>query len=287
MSEAPLRGPIPLEEATRHFDPILRPDLAERYATRAARLRQLAEGHELADYLRLAADIVDGQALCLGEVATDFPLDTARIAAEGRWPMLLESLSAHLRPRAPQPVIVHLDALAAMPLTVRRQAGAQLLAGEFAAVDAAIAPLLWAALSSEVAQLARRVPLPQMRDGETAHCPMCGCAPVASCIHTGERQGLRYLHCALCECEWHMVRAKCTNCGDAGDLDYLSFDTAEAALRAEACGACTSYLKVISQEREPAAETVADDLATLVLDDAAQAEGFRRSGFNPFALPGA
>ncbi len=82
-----------------------------------------------------------------------------------------------------------------------------------------------------------------------------------------------------------MVRAKCTNCGDAGQLDYLSFDTTEAVVRAESCGHCHSYLKVISQERAADAETVADDLATLVLDDAATEEGFGRTGLNPFALP--
>ncbi|WP_084402336.1 formate dehydrogenase accessory protein FdhE [Cupriavidus sp. amp6] len=31
-----------------------------------------------------------------------------------------------------------------------------------------------------------------------------------------------------CESAWHMVRAKCTDCGAAADLDYLSFDTTEA-----------------------------------------------------------
>ena len=46
------------------------------------------------------------------------------------------------------------------------------------------------------------------------------------------------------------------------------------------------YLKVISLERDPKAEAVADDLATLTLDDAVRAEGFQRTGFNPFALLG-
>ena len=39
-----------------HREPIIQRDLAELYNRRAARLRALAEGHEQADYLLLAAD---------------------------------------------------------------------------------------------------------------------------------------------------------------------------------------------------------------------------------------
>lgn len=36
---------------------------------------------------------------------------------------------------------------------------------------------------------------------------------------------------------------------------------------------------------EPALDMVADDLATLSLDDAVGQDGFQRTGLNPFALP--
>ncbi|MFE3838283.1 formate dehydrogenase accessory protein FdhE [Pseudogemmobacter sonorensis] len=290
MSGAPvLRSSVPSEEATRHFDPVLRPDLAGLYATRAARLRELAQGHDLADYLRLAADVTEGQAASLARawpVEAPAPVDPAALARFGDWPGILAGLLAHLRPRVPSPVLAHLDALAGLSEAELRQEALAQVEGRFAEAEPAYAPILRAALSVEVAQAARRAPLPASAGHETAECPLCGSAPVASLIHTGDRQGMRYLHCSLCECEWHMVRAKCSNCGDAGQLDYLSFDTPEAAIRAEACGACGSYLKVISQERAPEAEVVADDLASLLLDDAAVTEGFGRSGFNPFALPG-
>ncbi len=284
---------VPPEDASRHFDPLLRPDLATLYATRAARLRELAEGHDLSDYLRLAADVAEGQAACLTDAASvpespaagALSLDVRAVAGSGDWPRALDHLLAHLRPRVPATVLPHVDRLAALAEADRRQVALALVEGRFDGVDAAIAPLVWAGLSVTVAARARLVPLPASPGRETAHCPVCGTAPVASLIHTGDRQGLRYLHCALCDCEWHMVRAKCTNCGQAGKLDYLSFETPEAAIRAEACSACGSYLKVISQERDQQAEAVADDLASLVLDDAAGAEGFARTGFNPFALP--
>ncbi len=286
MSVTPnLRSSVPPEAASRHFDPVLRPDLAALYATRAARLRALAEGHELSAYLALAADMAGAQAACLTDIAPSGPVDPVALAQNGDWPEVLDRMIARLTPRAPDQVAPHLAALSQMPEAARRDAGVALVEGRFDAVDPALAPFLWAALSSRVAQAARAAPLPAAAQQEPADCPICGTAPVASVIHTGDRQGLRYLHCALCECEWHMVRAKCSNCGDSTRLDYLSFDTPEAAIRAEACSACGSYLKVISLERDPGAEVIADDLASLALDAAAGDEGHGRSGFNPFALP--
>ncbi|MFD2238119.1 formate dehydrogenase accessory protein FdhE [Aureimonas populi] len=288
MSQPPaLRSSVPPEAASRHFDPVLRPDLASLYIARAQRLRALAEGHELADYLRLAAATAQAQAGIAGSEARERTgVEPAAIAREGHWSRHLDTLLEHLASVAPGPVAPHLGELAALPLPARIGFGLALAEGRFEAVPAAIAPFLWAALSLEVALAARAAPLRASGPQEHAQCPICGTAPVASLIHTGDRQGLRYLHCALCECEWHMVRAKCSSCGDAGQLDYLSFESPEAVVRAESCGHCGGYLKVVSQERDPEAEVVADDLASLALDEAATAEGYGRTGFNPYALPG-
>ncbi|MFT3688858.1 formate dehydrogenase accessory protein FdhE [Paenirhodobacter sp.] len=271
----------PIPEA-RHFDPILRPELRSLYTVREARLRQLAVGHDLSAFLSLAADITAAQRAALAPVSVQgLP---AEIVASGAWCAGLDTMLQHLDPIAA--ISPYLDRLVQMNRENRIRSGTALIEGRFDAVDPALAPFLWAAVSLAVAQSVRGTDFPPKSDEETAWCPICGGHPVASYIHSGDRQGLRYLHCALCECEWHMVRAKCSCCGESGQLDYLSFDTAEAVVRAEACNDCGGYLKVISAERDPEAEVVADDLATLLLDDAAVAEGFGRTGFNPFALPG-
>lgn len=287
MSAAPILR-RPAAEASRHFDPVLRPDLGPLYAARAARLRALAQGHELGDYLRFAAQVTEAQAACVGAggAGPAGPVDPAALAREGDWPATLDRILGALRGHAPAPAEPRLAALAALDEAGRRAAAAALAAGDYARVEPAFGPLIWAALSLAAAEAARRAPLPAAEAPETADCPVCGGPPAASHVHTGARQGLRYLHCALCECEWHVVRAKCACCGDAEQVDYLSFDTPEAAVRAEACGACGGYLKLVSAERDPGAEPVADDLATLTLDDAARTEGYGRSGVNPFALPG-
>ncbi len=53
-------------------------------------------------------------------------------------------------------------------------------------------------------------------------------------VQIGTTQGLRYLHCNLCETEWHVVRVKCSNCEQSGP-DYWSLDDEQAAIKAESC----------------------------------------------------
>lgn len=279
-------GTLSSNEASRHFTPLIQPDLAGLYSRRAARLRALADGHDLADYLLLAARVAEVQASLAPGAGGSGPADARAIPQEGHWGALLDRMIKRLAHDVPAPVAPHLAALRALPADARLGAAQALTEGRFDAVPAAIAPFLWAALSLQCASAARAAPVPDSGPAEHASCPVCSTAPVASLILIGDRQGMRYLHCALCESQWHMVRAKCTNCGDASELDYLSFDTPEATVRAESCGVCHGYLKVISLERDPQAEAVADDLASLALDDAVTAEGYQRTGFNPFALPG-
>lgn len=284
--ELPAPRSTPPDDASLHFRSLILPDLGALYGRRAARLRALAEGHYLADYLNLAALVAEAQAALLPEAnASSDSADPRIVAQGGRWIPLLDGLIERLAPTAPAPVAPHLAALRDLPADARLSAALALAEGRFDAVPAAIAPFLWAALSLQCASTARRAALPENTSAEHASCPVCAADPVASLILTGDNGGFRYLHCALCESEWHMVRAKCTNCGGASDLDYLSLDTTDAAVRAESCGACHGYLKVISLERDPQGEAVADDLATLTLDDAVTAEGYQRTGFNPFALP--
>ena len=60
----------------------------------------------------------------------------------------------------------------------------------------------------------------------------------------------------------------------------------EAAVKAESCGDCGTYLKILYQEKDPKVEAVADDLASLILDAKMEQEGFARSSINPFLFPG-
>lgn len=283
--------------------PLILPDLKNRYGRRAARLRQLAEGHPMADYLRFAAGIAEAQQ----QVAEALPLPAALVATlparlggplppleatslphERHWRELLQGLLERL-PAAANPAVAHtLTGLRGCDGIALERLADALLAGDYLVVGSDRAPFLWAALSLYWTQLAAQLPASgQARVGEGRQCcPVCGGAPVASVIRGGAQSGLRYLHCGLCESRWHMVRTKCSNCEEGGRLDYWSLDSEQAVIRAESCGDCNSYLKVLHEDRDPQLEVIADDLASLALDAEVERQGFYRSGLNPFLFPG-
>ena len=56
-------------------------------------------------------------------------------------------------------------------------------------------------------------------------------------------------------------------------------------MKAESCGDCGSYLKVMYQEKDAYVEPVADDLSTILLDAEMEQKEFAKSGLNPFLFP--
>jgi FdhE protein len=113
-------------------------------------------------------------------------------------------------------------------------------------------------------------------------CPMCGTLPVASVVRTDERsQGYRYLHCALCATEWHLVRITCSQCQGTANIAYHSIEGGSEAVRAESCDECHTYRKILYQEKDANVEPVADDLASLALDLLMSQAGYHRGSGNP------
>lgn len=163
-----------------------------------------------------------------------------------------------------------------------------LFASDFSLVSSDKAPFIWAALSLYWAQMASLIPGKARAEyGEARQfCPVCGSMPVSSMVQIGTTQGLRYLHCNLCETEWHVVRIKCSNCEQTRDLNYWSLENEDAAVKAESCGDCGTYLKILYQEKDPKVEAVADDLASLILDAKMEQEGFARRLDQPVPVPG-
>jgi FdhE protein len=174
-----------------------------------------------------------------------------------------------------------------------RAAGAELeawagalLTGTGAADDAGLWPFIAAALQvvqtnrsslDDVASLARYA------DGED--CPACGALPVASVLKSGGGvEGRRYLHCGLCGIEWRRPRIHCVHCGSGENVSYQSIEDAGACVKAETCDACHGYIKLIAQDKTPAADPFADDIATLGLDLLLNEAGYRRLGSNFFLM---
>ena len=272
------------------------------YQRRAARLRELAQDHPLADYLLFAAAIADAQLALLesmpipqdprlqalsSEQLANKPLDVKNWQRDSIWRKLLTALLEKLKPSANDQILTTIEWLEKAADSELEELADNVLAQEFATISSDKAVFVWAALSLYWLQLVQQIPHNAKQEStENLHCcPVCNTAPTASLVHFGSQQGLRYLHCALCESEWNMVRSQCSNCGQNKELDYWSIDDYMAAIRSESCGSCKSYLKIMFQEKEPKVEVIADDLASLFLDMEMEEKGFMKSGLNPFIFP--
>ncbi len=283
-----------------HNPPLLFANPKNLYMRRAKRLRELAENNPFGDYLAFVASIVDVQADLLAskpiaDVSEQLkvylestqgikPLNIKTFKRSSEWRELLLAFIEKFKPFAKESIQPTLEWLEKASGPQLEELADNLLNERYEEVGADKAVFLWAVLSLYWVQLTQQLPRHTKTElGEERHtCPVCNAAPVASVIHFGEVQGLRYLHCSMCESEWHMVRTKCTNCEQTGKLDYWSLDTTEAAVRAESSGDCESYLKILHQDKDPHVEPIADDLGTLFLDAEMEQKGFARSAINPF-----
>ena len=305
------------------------------FTARALRLRELAQGNikgipvdaGMQGYLVLMAALADAQAAVVAKLAPGaVPVadaDALRRAVQHRMPVLPVSGA---RPPVWRTIfhdlLTELAATAAQPALSAglTQVLAQLRALDDEALDACAdavldengdhlnpmhAPFVAAALqilwSSSASQL-RATRVPDLETG--ALCPVCGSHPVASVIRIGgQSQGYRYLHCGICESEWHMVRVKCSTCEQNGKIAYQGLDANDAApfdpaaarddklankandpkkvARAETCDDCHTYRKVFNQEHDYNVEPLADDLASLMLDLLVGEAGYQRASGNP------
>jgi FdhE protein len=167
------------------------------------------------------------------------------------------------------------------------------LIGETAMADPAKAPLLAAALQVYCTHLATSLPVAEfgsIRSEQEHHpgtCPVCGSRPDVGIVHAaGPERDLRYLHCSMCESEWHLVRVKCSNCEATTGLSYLGLEGEDGSVKAESCTECNTYLKLLYREKNRELDPVADDLASLALDLLMAEENFLRNGSSLFFVPG-
>ena len=286
-----------------YIPPLLFPRLKNLYNRRAERLRELAENNPLGDFLRFAALVAHAQEVVLYDHPLQMdltahikeanaqgkqPLDIHVLPRDKHWQKLLHSLIAELKPEMSGTALAVIENLEKASEQELEEMASALFASDFSLVSSDKAPFIWAALSLYWAQMASLIPGKARAEyGEARQfCPVCGSMPVSSMVQIGTTQGLRYLHCNLCETEWHVVRIKCSNCEQTRDLNYWSLENEEAAVKAESCGDCGTYLKILYQEKDPKVEAVADDLASLILDAKMEQEGFARSSINPFLFPG-
>jgi FdhE protein len=304
--------PAQIEAFAERSIPRLRlPDPAV-FGQRAERLRFLSSNHSLREYLLLMAAVAEAQQVQFNSlrsalVAEGFAqhigkqlelaqahrmpvLQAAGWPRQDRWRCILRDIcggaphSAAPALRFPAAVYALCERIVAAPDGELDAQADLLVAGRAEGVDGQAAPFIMAALQVYWAAMAATLRVTDVAQLDVATvCPVCGCLPVASIVRFDKRgpQGYRYLHCGLCETEWHMVRITCSHCLTTEGITYNAIAGGAEAIRAETCGKCHTYRKILYQEKDTGVEPVADDLASLALDLLMTEDGFHRGSGNP------
>ncbi|MEI6803107.1 MAG: formate dehydrogenase accessory protein FdhE [Burkholderiales bacterium] len=231
---------------------LLLPERATVFAERAMRLRQLAQGHHLHDYLVFLAAVALEQDQALQVFASVVLPDTAALGQAARrgepplpasdWPRDpawrdgLHAMAQRLLPGTAGAVRTALERILQGDADFLEQQADCLLSGDMVGLDLACAPVIAAALqvywTHMVLQVQRLFPPPLQTFGRTADatvCPCCGSLPVASVTQAaGSTPGQRYLVCSLCSARWNMVRIQCSHCLGTEGITYQSLDLADA-----------------------------------------------------------
>ena len=276
------------------------PDPRSVFQRRAARLRGLASSHALAPYLSFLAAVADAQHAAASawaaprlpppevlDRAREFampPLDRTAAAADLALHETCQRLFAALadlpKPEAAQAALKRVQAaddagLARMIAAVLSET----IPAEAVAEHIYVA----AALQVHFTGLASQLDPQALKPVRTGACPVCGGAPGVSVISGAQgAEGARYAACALCSTLWNEVRVKCLVCDSTEGVGYEEVEGQGGTIKAETCDKCGGYLKVLYQDQDAALDPVADDVASLGLDQLLRGSAYRRAGANPF-----
>lgn len=307
MAQAPIRIVPQGEIAGGLSEPpaFLLPDAKSPFADRAARFDALAAaGAGEPAFMQLMGDLARAQQVALDShpkallpdaahlerchlhglppLGTDGPLGPAW---RGALQVIASNMSRAGIPDAARRTLQNLANTDAGELDVQ---ASRLLSLDYPALDAATVPFLGAALQVHWVVRAAALGTSGIRKLDVPHvCPVCGSPPVAGVLRIGVPvPGTRYLHCVLCATDWHLPRGSCSQCESSGKLAYYHIEHSSDTVKAEACDECRGYIKSLNQEKDPLADPVADDLATLPLDILLDESGYQRATPNFFFVPG-
>lgn len=303
--EARIMEPGQIEPPAGAIPRLRLPDPRTVFSRRAERFHAVAQGHPMGGFLALLEQVADGQQdllerypwvalpsseqLSLSREHSLPPLSIHSWERDPAWREGFYSLVTQMRGGKVSTEAAHrLDSFLELDPEQLEQQASRLVGSDYASLDPALTPFLAAALQTYWVAMATRL-------GESAFspidspflCPVCGSRPVASVVQAGGAEtGLRYLHCALCATEWHMVRVKCSNCESTEGIAYYEQEGENGSIKAESCDTCNTYLKILHLPKNYDLEPCADDCATLALDLLMDEDGKQRSGPNLYLHPG-
>lgn len=277
------------------------PDPAALFTARAERLAFLA-GHSanLSGYLRFLSAISRAQA----ELAAELPAvpppaaDWVALARESRMPQIdrhhlkaaMPEVLAAFLPKLdeiamPDPSRLALSAVKGATADERDWLVSNVLKDQIPEDSTAPHLFVAAAVQIHAARHATALDPEALVPIRTGICPACGGRPSVSMVTENMgAEGTRYAVCSCCQTLWNEVRIKCLCCASTAAISYRSVETDDAVIKAEICGDCGHWLKILYQNRNASLEQVADDVASLGLDLMMTATTWKRGGFNPFLM---
>jgi FdhE protein len=303
MSKAGIPEPDPSQIGNIAKPPFVRlPDPLQLFVNRAQRLRILASGHDLAPYLRFLADlsevqyrIQDGllepelpgaEILARAKEHNMPPLDRNRFTADVALDTTIDRLFALTAdidmPDSAREALVRARGADG---SARAEMVRSVLADSIPVEAFADHIYVAAALQVHFARLAARLDAGALVAVGDGACPACGSPPTSSLIvGWPNAEGTRFCSCSLCSTLWNYVRVKCAACGSTKDISYQEIEGGNSNVKAETCGVCHTFVKILNQQKDPSLDPVADDVASLGLDLLLRESGYRRGAVNPFLL---
>ncbi|WP_103171633.1 MULTISPECIES: formate dehydrogenase accessory protein FdhE [Paracoccus] len=277
------------------------PDAAAVFDKRAGRFAFLADhGGNLGPYMRFLADLTALQARLARELpaVTPIPSDRVELARASRMPpidrMALATdegmhatLDRFLAEAAtlemPEQARLSLSAVTASGIADRHWLLENILSDRIPHDSAAPHLFVGAAVQLHLARLAGTLDATKLVKIRTGTCPTCGGKPATSSVMgTAGIESTRYATCGCCATQWNEVRVVCLCCGSNAAISYRSAETDEATVKAEVCGDCKGWVKILYQVKNASLDPIADDVSSLGLDMLMKDTDFRRGGFNPF-----
>jgi FdhE protein len=243
---------IATREMAQHAGTVM-PNLSTLFKDREIRLRQLAAGHSMRDFLIFMADLASAQHRALNDPDLSqahhssthlpelkdlqaqaqmglAPLDPKRWSLASTWTRELEFILRELERHLSEQTVVKrvIDEIRAMSSEQLNQQAQCLLLNDHNHLHMGAAPLiasalqvLWVRLAASTSSLYPEHAFPAKSDASA--CPCCGSKPVASLNRLGSDVGVtRYLNCSLCQTQWHMTRIKCAHCQSTQSIAYHS-----------------------------------------------------------------
>lgn len=278
------------------------PNPAAVFDKRAWRFAFLADhGGNLAPYLRFLGDLTALQARLARELPPVAPIPADRVdlarssrmppidrAAMGRDEGMHATLDRFLADAAsltmPEAARLALSAVTAAGIADRHWLLDNILSDRIPDDSAAPHLFVGAAVQVRLARLAATLDGAQLVKIRTGTCPACGGRPATSSVMGGAAgiESTRYAACGCCATRWNEVRVVCLCCGSNAAISYRSAETDKATVKAEVCGDCNSWVKILYQVQNASLDPIADDVSSLGLDMLMKDTPFRRGGFNPF-----